>query len=221
VMSEKNTDPRPAIRQGLLIALAVAAVVALAGVMICQLIFAAQTEAVYAERDAAQALIAQQHPLKYQSLIEEQAYANNLDPAFVEAIILNESSFDPSAESYRGARGLMQMMPETAEWIFGSIGGAAEYSFDLMYEAELNVTYGCWYLNYLSEKFGGDPILVAAAFHSGQTNVVNWLSNKEYSSDQKTIALENMPDGNTKAYVQKVLNAFAAYKRLYYEEVTA
>ena len=221
VMSEKNTDPAPVVKRRSLIVLTIAAVFVLAGLWVCQLIFSAQTEAVYAARAAAAKTVADKHPLSYRELIEKQALENNLHPAFVEAIILNESSFNPSAESYKGARGLMQMMPDTAEWVHSQIGGGTEYSFDLMYNAEQNVTYACWYLAYLSDKFYGDPVLVAAAFHSGQTNVLNWLNNTAYSADQRTMKLENMPDGNTKAYVEKVLNAFAAYRRLYYEEVNS
>ena len=221
VVSEKNTDSTPVIKRRSLIILTIAAAVVLAGFWIGQLLFSAQTEAVYAMRAASAETIADKHPLSYRDLIEKQAVQNNLHPAFVEAIILNESSFNPSAESYKGARGLMQMMPDTAEWVHSQIGGGTNYSFDLMYHAEQNVTYGCWYLAYLSDKFGGDPVLVAAAFHSGQTNVINWLNNTAYSADQRTMQLENMPDGNTKAYVEKVLNAFAAYRRLYYEEVSS
>lgn len=221
VMSEKNIDQTPKVKKRALIILAAAAAAVLAAAGICQLIFSAQTQAVFAARAAAGELIAEKHPFGYRELIEREAYDNNLHPAFVAAIILNESSFDPYAESYRGARGLMQMMEDTAVWVYDQIGHGAEYSFDLMYDAGTNVAYGCWYLSYLSAKFGGDPILVAAAFHSGQTNVFNWLSNKAYSSDQRTIPLDKMPDGNTKEYVQRVLNAFAAYRRLYYDEVTA
>ena len=221
LMSEKNTDQTPKVKRRALIVMAAVAAVILAGAGIARLIFTAQTQAVFAARVAAEELIEEKHPFGYRELIEREAYANNLHPAFVAAIILNESSFDPYAESSVGARGLMQAMPETAEWIYGEIGNGTGYSFDLMYDAETNVTYGCWYLNYLSEKFGGDPILVAAAFHSGQTNVINWLNNAAYSSDQQTIELENFPDGNTKEYVQRVLNAFAVYRKLYYEEVTA
>ncbi|MFH1879707.1 MAG: transglycosylase SLT domain-containing protein [Bacillota bacterium] len=221
VLSEKKPDPAPAVKRRTLIVLTIIAAVILAGMGLTQLIFSAQTQAVLAARAAAGEIIADKHPFGYRELIEREAYKNNLHPAFVAAIVLNESSFNPDAESYRGARGLMQMMPDTAQWLFDQVGGAAEYSFDLMYGAEMNVTYGCWYLHYLSEKFGGDPVLVAAAFHSGQTNVLNWLSNTAYSSDQKTIPLDKLPDGNTKAYVEKVLDAFAAYKRLYYDEVTA
>jgi len=221
LMSEKTSEPRTRVKQRTLIVLTVIAAVVLAGVSITQMLFSTQTQAVLAQRAAAEDAIVEKHPFSYRELIETEAVKNNLNPAFVAAIILNESSFNPDAESYRGARGLMQMMEDTASWVYNQIGYGTAYSFDLMYDAETNVEYGCWYLAYLTDKFGGDPILVAAAFHSGQTNVFNWLNNSEYSSDQKTITLDKMPDGNTKAYVQKVLNAFAAYRRIYYEEVTA
>jgi len=221
VMSEKNTDPPRRMSRRTLLILTIAAAVILAGAWVGQLIFTAQTQLVYDEREAQAAVIADNHPFDYQELIEREAYENNLHPAFVAAIVLNESSFNPYAEnSGTGARGLMQMMEDTAQWIYESIGMGADYSFDLMYNAETNVEYGCWYLSYLSSKFGGDPILVAAAFHSGQTNVLNWLNDEDYSSDQQTIAMENFPEGNTKTYVQRVLDAFAVYRRLYYEEVS-
>ena len=223
LVSEKSSEPRTGLKQRTLIILTALAAFVLAGVWVAQLLFAAQTQAVFAARAAAEEAIADKHPFPsaYRELIETEAVKNNLSPAFVAAIILNESSFKPNAESSVGARGLMQMMEDTASWVYDQIGYSVPYTFDLMYNAEANVTYGCWYLAYLSAKFGGDPVLVAAAFHSGQTNVYNWLNNAAYSSDQKTIPLEKMPDGNTKAYVEKVLNAFAAYRRIYYEEVTA
>ena len=223
VVSEKNKEGKPAVSRRTLTILVIAAAILLAGVWIAQLFFSAQIRSVYAARAAAEEAVAKNHPYPdgTRDLIEREAGKNNLNPAFVAAIVLNESSFDPKAESYRGARGLMQMMEDTAKWVYDQIGQGADYSFDLMYDAETNVEYGCWYLAYLSDKFGGDPVLVAAAFHSGQTNVLNWLSNEEYSADQQTIPLDKMPDGNTKAYVEKVMNAFAAYRRLYYEEVTA
>ncbi|MBN1776498.1 MAG: lytic transglycosylase domain-containing protein [Clostridiales bacterium] len=220
VMSEKNTDPAPRVKRRTLLILVIAAAVVFAGVWISQLVFASQTRLVYDEREVQAVIFADKHPFGYRELIEREAYKNNLHPAFVAAIVLNESSFNPYAENAgTGARGLMQMMENTARWVYESIGMGADYSFDQMYLAETNVTYGCWYLAYLSGKFGGDPILVAAAFHSGQTNVINWLNDADYSSDQRTIAMESFPEGNTKAYVQRVLDAFAAYRRLYYEGV--
>ncbi len=220
VISEDDAPPTKKMSRRTLLILIAAAFFVLAGAWVAQLVFAAQTSSIYATREAQAQILLNKHPYGYRELIEREAYKNNLHPAFVAAIVLNESSFDPKAESYRGARGLMQMMEDTAQWVGETIGTGSDYSFDLMYQAETNVLYGCWYLSYLSDKFGGDPVLVAAAFHSGQTNVMNWLNNTQYSSDQRTIKLENFPDGNTKTYVERVMNAFAVYRRLYYEEVT-
>lgn len=186
---------------------------------ILQMTFAGRTEDVLSARTQAEEAIAQVHPYKYRELIETQAQVNNLHPAFIAAIVLNESSFNPDAESSVGARGLMQVMPDTAEWVHGKIGEGANYDFDMMYDASTNVRYACWYMNFLSERFRGDPVLVAAAFHAGQGTVQNWLSDSRYSTDNQTIALENMMDGPTKNYATRVLKAYAVYKRLYYENM--
>ena len=175
------------------------------------------TQAIYDERAANEESILQKHPLRHQEIIADKANRYNLHPAFVAAIMLNESSFRPDATAEStGARGLMQLMDETAEWIHGKLDDGSVYHFDLMYDPERNAEYGCWYLNYLSSQFYGDPVLVAAAFHAGQGEVRNWLNNSLYSADGRTIDLEDMIDGNTKQYVQRVLNDYAAYKRLYY-----
>lgn len=137
--------------------------------------------------------------ITYQPLIERYAAEYNLRPAFVAAIIRNESSFRTDAESSVGARGLMQLMPDTAEWIAGKIGDS-NYSFDHLYDAETNIRYGCWYLNYLSKLFRGDAVLVSSAYHAGQTTVTRWLSDKGISSDGVTIPVDKLPDGPTKQY---------------------
>ncbi len=84
------------------------------GLYVMQTSFTARTDAVLAARVAAQQKLLDAHPYSYRELIEREAEANNLQPAFVAAIVLNESSFNPGAESSVGARGLMQMMPDTA-----------------------------------------------------------------------------------------------------------
>ena len=197
-----------------------AAVLTLAAVLlwVLQATYARRTEALFEERAQAEQATLNAHPYQYRQLVETQSQIYNLHPAFVAAIILNESSFNPMAESSVGARGLMQMMPDTAEWVHGKIGEGASYHFDMMYDADTNVHYACWYMNFLSEKFRGDPVLVAAAFHAGQGTVQNWLNDSRYSADNQTIHLENMMDGPTKNYATRVLRAYAVYKRLYYEE---
>ena len=196
---------------------AFACVFAAIGLWIARMSMDRQTEQVLAARAAQEEAIREAHPLRYEELIEEKAGKYNLSPAFVAAIVLNESSFRPDAESSVGARGLMQLMEDTAGWIYEKMGGSGAYSFDSMYDAETNVEYGCWYLNFLSERFRGDPVLVAASFHAGQGEVQNWLNDSRYSQDGLTIALENMIDGPTKQYATRVLNDYAAYKRIYYE----
>jgi len=175
-----------------------------------------QTAFLLEARAAQERSIVERHPLKYEELIAEKAQKYNLSPAFVAAIMLNESSFRPDATSSVDARGLMQLMDDTASWIYDKMDLTTGYDFDNLYDAETNVEYGCWYLNFLSERFRGDPVLVAAAFHAGQGEVQNWLNDSRYSKDGLTIRLEDMIDGPTKKYVGRVLDAFAAYKRLYY-----
>ena len=158
--------------------------------------------------------------ITYQSLIERYAAEYNLRPAFVAAIIRNESSFRTDAESSVGARGLMQLMPDTAEWIAGKIGDS-NYSFDHLYDAETNIRYGCWYLNYLSKLFRGDAVLVSSAYHAGQTTVTRWLSDKSISSDGVTIPVGKLPDGPTKQYAGRVTTSYGIYEALLYPNESA
>lgn len=155
------------------------------------------------------------HPFRYREQIEQTAAKYNLQPAFVAAIVLNESSFRADATSSVGARGLMQLMDDTASWIYEKIGTGG-YNFDNLYTAETNIEYGCWYLNYLSTMFHGDPVLVAAAFHAGQGEISNWLNDSRYSSDGYRISLNDMPEGPTRTYVNRVTHDYADYQNLYY-----
>ncbi|MBR4082016.1 MAG: transglycosylase SLT domain-containing protein [Clostridia bacterium] len=167
------------------------------------------------ERAAAYQRVVDRHPIYFKDIIERYAAENNLRPAFVAAIILNESSYRTDAVSSVGARGLMQLMPDTAEWIAGKldVGG---YSFDRMFDAESNIRFGTWYLGYLAKLFRGDPVLVAAAYHTGQGEVTSWLSDPSMSADGVTIRLENMIDGPTKSYAGRVTQDYAIYEALFY-----
>ena len=147
--------------------------------------------------------------------IEQYAAENNLQPAYVAAIIRNESSFRTNAESSVGARGLMQVMEDTAEWIAHKLD-VKEYSYDMLWDAETNIRFGCWYLGWLSKLFRGDPVAVTAAYHAGQGQVNTWLGDSAISSDGSTIALENLPEGNTKTYVERVTRTYAVYDALCY-----
>ena len=153
----------------------------------------------------------------WQDHIEKYAAQYNLQPAFVMAIIRNESSFRTNAESSVGARGLMQLMPDTAEWIAGKLDDHS-YTFDSMWDAETNIRYGCWYLGYLTRLFHGDAELVSAAYHAGQTTVTQWLSDRTKSADGVSLDLEKLSDGPTKQYIGRVTQTYGIYQTLLYPD---
>ncbi len=153
----------------------------------------------------------------WQDHIEKYAAQYNLQPAFVMAIIRNESSFRTNAESNVGARGLMQMMPDTAEWIAGKLDDDS-YHFDRMWDAETNIRYGCWYLGYLSRLFRGDAQLVSAAYHAGQTTITQWLSDPARSSNGVTLDMDRLTDGPTKQYIGRVTQTYGIYQSLLYPD---
>lgn len=199
------------------IGIAVLALLATA-LWLMQMNFATQTEQILIAREKNSKALLENHPYRYEELIESEAAKNNLHPAFVAALVLNESSFNPQAESNVGARGLMQVMDGTAQYIYQKMNPSMDgYEFDQLYTPEVNVEFGCWYLGYLSEIFRGDPVLVAAGYHAGPTQVKNWLNDSTYSSDNLTLELEKLKDGPTKSYAGRVLKDYSIYKRLYYE----
>jgi len=160
-----------------------------------------------------------QHPLEFAGLITEYALMQDLDPALVSAVILCESSYDPHAESRLGARGLMQLMEDTAEWIAHKLDEDDEdYSFDLLYDPETNIRFGTWYLGYLSRRFGGDATKIVCAYHAGQGNVDAWLKNPQYSKDGVT--LDVIPTQDTAAYASRVLRARDVYRKYYFPAAT-
>lgn len=152
----------------------------------------------------------------YREYVEKYAAEYHLQPAFVAAVISCESSYNKDAVSRLGARGLMQFMPDTGSWIAGKLK-LSGYTDDSLFDPEINIRFGCWYLNYLSGLFQGDPTVVACAYHAGQGNVRNWV--KKYSTDGVTIDLDTLPDSvnDTKTYVRRVLHAYAIYQQHYYQ----
>ncbi len=215
---ENRKDPNPSSKKWtrILSASCVTLALLLAGITVANGMMIGYIQTQVGLKETAYEQYVNRHPYHYRQMIESEANKYNLDPAFVAAIILNESSFKKDAESSVGARGLMQVMGDTAQWIASKLGEEEKYHFDLMYQAEANIRYGAWYLGFLSQRFNGDPVLVAGAYHAGQGEVGKWLNNKEYSLDGRTIEIENMIDGPTKRYVKKVTQAYGAYKGIYY-----
>lgn len=145
----------------------------------------------------------------YQEYIQAYAAEFQVEPAFISAVIARESSYQKDAMApSTGALGLMQIMKDTGEWVAMRLG-VRDYSYDRLREPELNIRFGSWYINYLSAQFGGDPVMVAAAYHAGANNVKHWAMN--YGADQKRISIDQIPKDNTRDYVKKVMDAYALY----------
>ncbi|WBW95880.1 lytic transglycosylase domain-containing protein [Oceanirhabdus sp. W0125-5] len=150
------------------------------------------------------------YPIKFQSYVETFSKENNLDKYMVYSMIKNESNFDEKAESNRGAKGLMQIMPSTAEWI-ESIKNFGYSNESQLFNAKLNIRMGCWYISNLLEEFH-DTEKAVAAYNAGRGNVAKWLSNDEFSRDNKLIFI---PFKETDVYLKRVMFGYKMYKYIY------
>lgn len=151
-------------------------------------------------------------PKKYSSYVDYFSLEYDLDKYLVYSIIKVESGFKEIAISNKGAVGLMQIMPETGEWIAQKMG-IDYYTEDMLVDTEVNIKMGCFYLNDLSEEFHGDTDLILAAYNGGRGNVKSWLSDPQYSDDGRS--LTNIPFKETRNYLIKVKTIYNIYKFLY------
>ncbi len=150
-------------------------------------------------------------PLSDQQIIREQAGAKHLDPALIAAVIYAETKFDPRT-SKAGAEGLMQILPSTALFLAHLSGGVRFTTSDLG-TAAVNVAYGSYYLRYLLDHYEGDEMLAVAAYNAGLANVDGWVARAR--AEGKSLRVEEIPFGETRAYVQRVLQAQREYRSLY------
>lgn len=153
-----------------------------------------------------------EYQLLYEKNIVKWAREYDLDPYLVAAIIHVESGNRTDAVSQRGALGLMQLMPTTAEWIAGKLN--EEYDSEAITLPDKNIQYGCWYLNFLFARFP-DTDTVCAAYNAGHNAVSGWLNDPQYSENGKTLAAIPYPE--TENYVEKVMRAYDKYQELYPE----
>lgn len=151
------------------------------------------------------------HPKKYSELVIKYAVEYEIDEDIIYAVIKTESDFDCNAVSNVGARGLMQIMEETFDWIKFRLGDE-DTVYDDMFDPEMNIRYGAYLVDYLLEKFG-DKDTAIAAYHAGAGCVDGWLEDRAYSADGKR--LDNIPSNSTSHYVNKINSALTNYKELY------
>lgn len=152
----------------------------------------------------------QQHPIEYWEIIREFSEKYELDPYIVLAVIDTESSWQEEAVSARGALGLMQLMPATGEWIAGKL--KEPYDEEALTLPQKNIEYGCWYLNFLQERFDV-PQTAVAAYNAGHNAVAKWLKDSRYSPNGSELTY--IPYEETRNYVEKVFRSYQKYQRLY------
>jgi soluble lytic murein transglycosylase len=146
------------------------------------------------------------YPLHYSEYIRVHAKEHHLDPALMAAVIYQESKFRPSVESSSGAIGLMQLTPSTARGIAIRTGGNAFETSDL-YNAEINIRYGAWYLDNLFTKYHNER-LVLAAYNAGQGNVDKWIARGE-----------DIQFPETRAYVSRVEHLKGVYAKAWHSQL--
>ena len=151
------------------------------------------------------------YPQSYSEYVQKYCTQYEIDENLAYAVIHTESGFDSHAVSHMGACGLMQLMPETFEWLRSKDEGDAAPYTDI-FDPETNIRYGVYFLSLLCREFG-DEKLAIAAYHAGMGRVSQWLSDEMLSSDGKT--LDTMPFRDTEHYVRKVERAKKIYETLY------
>jgi peptidoglycan lytic transglycosylase len=154
-------------------------------------------------------------PLKHEDIIRQQANEKGLDPALIAAVIYQETKFRDRTSS-AGAKGLMQLMPSTAQFIAHKSGGTAFQLADLG-TPQVNIAYGAWYLRYLIQHYKGNTTLGVAAYNAGLDNVDRWV--KRVGGPGNFDAGRSIPFPETRHYVLSVLSHRDAYRRTYAKEL--
>ena len=154
-------------------------------------------------------------PLRHDDIIRQQARDKDLDPALIAAVIYEESKFRDQT-SHAGARGLMQITPQTAEYIARKSGGTHFEQGDLA-KPQINIAYGSFYLRYLLDRYDGNDELAVAAYNAGETNVNRWVRQAGGPDDfDKT---DDIPFAETRSYVKNVLERRGEYRDHYGDEL--
>ena len=154
-------------------------------------------------------------PLRHEDIIRQQAADKNLDPALIAGVIYTESRFRDQT-SPAGAKGLMQILPSTADYIARKSGGTAFEQGDLA-SPQINIAYGSYFLRYLIDHYDGHEPLAIAAYNAGLGNVDEWVAEAGGSEDFDLDV--DIPFPETRAYVRNVLERRSEYREHYADEL--
>ena len=158
------------------------------------------------------------YPLLYEDFVEKYSTEYNVPREIVYSVIKTESSFRSNAESHRGAIGLMQITPDTFDWLMTKTGEKLDRG--MLYDPNTNIRYGTYFLRYLFREFEeyNDEAwnLAFAAYNAGLNRVKgDWMNNPEYIENGKILYI---PFEETRNYIEKVNKAIGIYRRLYFKD---
>lgn len=152
------------------------------------------------------------YPIGYNSTIQKYSKEYNLDPYLIASIINVESSYDKEAISPKSAKGLMQISPQTGQWASEELN-IEDYSEDKLFQPEINIRIGSWYLDRLKTEFNDDLDLILIAYNAGSGNLSKWLDNEEYSENGRNIT--HIPFKETEDYLVRVKKNHKIYSTFY------
>jgi len=152
------------------------------------------------------------YPIEYGKEISIYAKEYDVDPFLILSIMKVESGFDPNVISSKGAIGLMQIMPETGEWIAKTIDDS-DFTKQDLYDPNTNIRFGTWYISKLFQTFNENLTATVAAYNGGEGNVAQWIKNGKWSGQMDD--LDSIPFEETFNYVKSVHLVYTIYEKLY------
>lgn len=155
------------------------------------------------------------YPIHYQEEIRQNAEKYQLDPFLIAAVIRVETNYKPDATSSKGAYGIMQLMPDTSDWIIekAPFPGAFKNRLD---DPAVSIELGSWYLHWMFKQFNGNTFAVLAGYNAGHGKVSRWLQEGRW--DGTFDNTDQIPYGETKRYVQRVTYYYDKYYKIYAED---
>jgi soluble lytic murein transglycosylase len=151
------------------------------------------------------------YPKAYEKLVEKYRKLSGFPDYYLYTIMRKESGFNPHTHSYADAQGLLQMIPPTTERVVPHLG--IEYTEDLLFDPELNIQAGAWYIGRLLKKFRNQVPIGAGSYNGGPRAVMRWLrKNPDHPIDE---FVELVSYRQTRNYMKRTTETYARYKYLY------
>lgn len=148
-------------------------------------------------------------PLRHEDIIRQQAREKSVDADLIAAVIYAESRFQDQT-SHAGARGLMQITPDTADTI-EKLSGGETFVYDDLADPELNIRYGTFFLRHLLSRYDGNEVAALAGYNAGMTNADGWGGSE--------MELGDIEFEETRDYVEAVLDKREDYRETYGEDL--